>query len=61
MKVSQSALREVQEALKDYEREVQDSPNLGSETKRTYLRHAKTFVRWLDDDFAPGEGSNGRR
>ena len=53
-KVDQSTLRRVQEALHQYESEVEEAP-LRDSTKRTYLLHARNFVRWLDDDFEPGE------
>ena len=52
-KVSESTIREVQVALEAYRREVHDS-GLKESTKWTYLRHADTFVRWLNDDFVPG-------
>jgi hypothetical protein len=29
--------------------------SLSEKTVRTYTRHAETFVRWLKDDFTPGE------
>ena len=54
MKIRSSTLREVQQALERYEREVKDS-RLSPKAKWTYIRHASTFVRWLDDDFTPGE------
>ena len=54
MKLSAFAMKEVEAALEKYRREVEKAP-LKSDTKRTYLRHAETFVRWLNDDFVPGE------
>ena len=53
MKVSPESPREVQGALERYEREV-NSSRLSAKAKWTYLRHASTFVRWLDDAFTPG-------
>lgn len=52
-KVSENALQEVQAALEAYRREVYASA-LKESTKWTYMRHADTFVRWLNEDFVPG-------
>ena len=48
--------KQVKEALEIYRAEVDES-DLAPDTKRTYLRHAETFVRWLHDDFVPGAGN----
>jgi hypothetical protein len=53
MRISSKALQEVEEALKQYEKEVQSS-KMEPSTKRTYLLHSNNFVRWLKDDFVPG-------
>jgi len=53
-RISSSALKEVQDALKAYEAEVNET-NLASTTRATYLLHADHFVRWLAYDFTPGE------
>ncbi len=53
-KISPEALREVQRALEEYEAEVQ-ATNLTEDSKKTYLGHTRHFVRWLNDDFSPGE------
>ena len=53
-RISSSALKEVQNALKAYETEVNET-NLASNTRATYLLHADHFVRWLAYDFTPGE------
>ena len=53
-KVSSLTLQEVQEALRRYEETVEASP-LRLSSKNTYLLHARQFVRWLADDFEPGE------
>jgi hypothetical protein len=53
-KVSREALREIELALKLYEAEV-GGTKLTSPTKKTYLGHSRHFVRWLKDDFTPGE------
>jgi hypothetical protein len=52
------ALHQVTEALKRYEREVEQS-KLRPSTKRTYIVHANNFVRWLKGEFAPGRGTTG--
>ena len=53
VKISKTALDEIRAALLKYEQEV-DQSRLREKTKRTYLHHASTFVRWLADDFTPG-------
>ena len=52
-KISPVALQEVQDALERYRNEVDDT-DLSPKTKKTYIRHASTFVRWLADNFTPG-------
>lgn len=47
-------IEEVQAALIDYESAVNES-SLKDSSKFTYLLHAHHFVRWLDNDFEPGE------
>lgn len=47
------SLRDVVEAFRRYEREVQQS-KLKPSTKKTYLLHAGNFVRWLKGNFTPG-------
>jgi hypothetical protein len=54
MRVSAEALKEVEFALDQYIQEVWKHPKLADLSKKTYERHAKTFVRWLKDDFEPG-------
>jgi len=53
-KISPEALREVQDALDRYTAEVKGT-NLAEWTKKTYLDHALQFVRWLKDEFTPGD------
>lgn len=53
-RVGPLCLEQVDEALEEYRKEVEAS-RLAPETKRTYMRHAETFVRWLRSDFDPGE------
>jgi hypothetical protein len=57
-KVSSQTLREVEQALEAYEAEVR-AARLAPKTVRTYLLHATNFVRWMRDDFAPGERNQG--
>jgi hypothetical protein len=54
MKVRPEILHEVELALESYEVEVERSALLPS-AKQTYLVHARHFVRWLNDDFDPGD------
>jgi hypothetical protein len=54
MNISHKALQEAEEALRVYEKEIQSS-HLAPVTKHTYLLHSTNFVRWLKDDFVPGE------
>ena len=49
-KISESALREVREALKRYEEEVTKS-SLRLSTKSTYLQHPERFIRWMEDKY----------
>lgn len=43
----------VEAALRQYEAEVGFAP-LAEASKRTYLLHADSFVRWLRGEFEPG-------
>ena len=52
-KIKRECLKAVRRALDDYQNEVHDS-GLRPSTKKTYCRHAETFVRWLEGDFHPG-------
>ena len=56
-RIDPNCQRQVSEALEDYRKEV-NAANLAPDTKRTYIRHAETFVRWLHGDFEPGSGNN---
>ena len=49
-KISEAALREVQEAFKRYEEEVAKS-QLRWSTKSTYLQHPERFIRWMEDKY----------
>ncbi|MDA8216316.1 MAG: hypothetical protein M0Z94_01720 [Dehalococcoidales bacterium] len=53
MQVSSEAVREIKAALARYLKDVENS-DLTPSTKRTYMRHAETFVRWIEGDFVPG-------
>ncbi len=53
IRISPSALAEVEEAFEQYERFV-SATSLAAHSKRTYLLHSEHFVRWLKDDFVPG-------
>ncbi len=54
MKVSTRAYACVEKALRQYVAEVNAS-RLAPSTKETYINGADQFVRWLRDDFTPGE------
>jgi len=47
------ALAAVKAALEQYEIEVKAS-KLQPNSQRTYLLHARNFVRWIEGDFRPG-------
>jgi hypothetical protein len=48
-------LDSLEHALEVYCAEV-EAADLAADTKRTYIRHATTFVRWIAGDFTPGSG-----
>ena len=48
------------EALEMYIAEIEES-ELTPGTQHIYIRHATTFVRWLNDDFSPGSELRRRR
>ncbi len=52
-KVSPEVSEIVEKAFERYVQEVEES-NLSEESKKTYIEHSSTFVRWLNDDFEPG-------
>jgi len=54
-RIDQYCLEQVTAALEQYRQAVEKS-NLAPATKRTYLQHAESFVRWLDGGFEPGGG-----
>lgn len=54
-KLSAAALREIEAALAQYEEQVR-STHLAPDTVKTYVLHARNFVRWLNGEFVPGRG-----
>ncbi|MCA9252435.1 MAG: hypothetical protein KDA54_15020 [Phycisphaerales bacterium] len=54
MQLSHEAYREVKCALERYKTAIEKT-NLRASTKKTYIHHADTFVRWLTGDFEPGK------
>ena len=52
-KVTPSTMMEVKAALEKCIAEVEAAP-LKSSTMHTYCHHARSFVRWLNDEFKPG-------
>ena len=57
-RLDDECLKRVEKLLEVYHLEVEES-DLAPDTKRTYLRHAETFVRWLAGDFTPGVNVGG--
>lgn len=53
LQVRPDVVKEVEEALERYMREVR-ATTLTPSTQHTYLLHAENFVRWLKGEFAPG-------
>lgn len=53
LEISESALREVEEALERYKVEVRES-GVAPNTEQTYIPNAEQFVRWLKGEFQPG-------
>lgn len=53
MKVPVDVLKQVEEAYKVYEREV-DSSGMKVSAKNTYLLHVRQFIKWMKGDFQPG-------
>ena len=53
MQVSAAALQAVEQALRRYEEEV-GRTRMKDSARRTYLLHARNFVRWLKGEFVPG-------
>jgi hypothetical protein len=53
-RISTPALTEVENALRDYVREVLQA-GLGELTTNLYVDKADYFVRWLKHQFTPGE------
>jgi hypothetical protein len=53
-RINLKALEEIRRALDDYHDVCEEK--LGTRvSKNTYYRYAQYFVRWLNDEFAPGE------
>ena len=57
-KVSEDVLRAVKKAHTEYVLEVIVSP-LSDFTKALYRSHTWQFIRWMEDDFRPGQGATG--
>ena len=52
--VSRATLQEVEEALERYWVDVEAAP-LRRSTKQLYVLHSRNFVRWLRNNYQPGE------
>lgn len=59
-KISDNALREVEKALQEHRAEL-DSSDLSLNTKNSHHSGARTFVRWLADNYKVGQGLDSRR
>lgn len=58
IRISRQALDEIERALEQYREllsELEDGGVLKDNTRKTYLLHSENFVRWLRDEFDPGE------
>ncbi|MCS5422270.1 MULTISPECIES: hypothetical protein [Psychrilyobacter] len=58
MKVSKGLLKKLEELYSQYEKEVpktEENEYLKANTRKTYLLHSNNFMRWLKNDFEPGE------
>ncbi len=54
MKTDEQTMREIRRLLDAYIEVCND--NLGTpDSRATYIRYARMFVRWTDDSFIPGE------
>lgn len=60
LKISSAAFGEVEQALRQYLRDVEGA-DLKPLTKKTYTLHAENFVRWLRNDFDPGARKAGEK
>ena len=54
-RITDDALRQVKDSLRQYEDAIEAS-NLTPTTKKTYITHARRFVSWLDHGYTPGMG-----
>ena len=52
-RITDDALRQVQDALEMYEAEVRASA-IAEASKKIYTLYPRMFVRWLDYDYEPG-------
>ena len=53
-KVDRETLRKIEVAFERYKAELQES-DLKYATVTTYLLDAERFIRWLNDQYEPGE------
>jgi len=54
-KISAQALKEVQQALEQYKKEIL-AVGYAQNTEKTRISQSDAFVRWLNDEFTPGSG-----
>lgn len=58
MKISKELLKELESLYSEYEKEVlrvEKDGYLKESTRKTYLSHSNNFIRWIKNDFEPGE------
>ena len=54
-KVDADTLGKVEDKFEEYKKAVEDSPLAGS-SKGYLIGKAEFFIRWLKDDYTPGQG-----
>jgi len=57
MKTSNEVIKEIERLLNIYSEEVLELEKkeiLKEKTAKTYLLHSKNFVRWIKEEFEPG-------
>ena len=59
MKIEAQLLLKMQETFLIYKSEI-ETTNMTKLTKKTYIDNVEKFIRWLSDDFTPGEKSKKR-
>ena len=58
-RVDADTLRKIENQFEEYKREVRAS-TLSPATEGYLIGKAEFFIRWLKDDYTPGQGHRGR-